>query len=400
MNDDARVERIFADGLIDLAPARAPGRLTTDITIATGELRRRPRWLAVMKEPPMRISSTLAVGSPTARVAAIVAATMLIGAAVVGAGLAGSRLLAADGAIVVDQSGGGDFLTITEAVAAAKAGDTILVRPGRYLESVAISELDVTLAGDGERDDIVLEAIETEPILELVASDASISGMTLVGPSSSVVIQGGIPTLTDLRFDRVGGTPSPETVVDGILIDARADATVTDNEFSGGGVIRAFGGATLRFENNDLHDGPFLVLDNVGVGTIIRGNRISEPRSHAIGMFGPGTPVIEMNVVTESDAPALWIGESGYAAYGTDPEIRGNSISTVPFGIVIAQAAAPTIEENEIDVTEYGLSFGGPNTATISGNTICGAKGNVLVPEGMDQPSLDGNELCDIDAAG
>ena len=63
MNDDARLERLFADALTDLAPARAPGRLRIDITDATARKRPRPRWLAVMKEPPMRDSSTLAVGS-------------------------------------------------------------------------------------------------------------------------------------------------------------------------------------------------------------------------------------------------------------------------------------------------------------------------------------------------
>ncbi len=45
----------------------------------------------------MRISSTLAVGSPTARVAAILVATLLIVLSVAGAGVAGARLMAADG---------------------------------------------------------------------------------------------------------------------------------------------------------------------------------------------------------------------------------------------------------------------------------------------------------------
>ena len=59
---------------------------------------------------------------------------------IAGAGLAGTRLLAADGSIVVDQSGGGDFATIAEAVAAATDGDTILIRPGRYVETVEIDD--------------------------------------------------------------------------------------------------------------------------------------------------------------------------------------------------------------------------------------------------------------------
>ena len=56
----------------------------------------RPRWLALMKEPPMRTNSRLAVGSPAVRVAAIIVATLLLTAAIAGAGIAGQRLLAAE----------------------------------------------------------------------------------------------------------------------------------------------------------------------------------------------------------------------------------------------------------------------------------------------------------------
>ena len=50
----------------------------------------------------------------------------------------------------------GHFATITEAVAAANDGDTILVKPGTYVEAVTIDK-DITLIGDGPRDQIVIE---------------------------------------------------------------------------------------------------------------------------------------------------------------------------------------------------------------------------------------------------
>ena len=46
--------------------------------------------------------------------------------------------------------GGGDFATIGEAVAAARDGDTILVAPGTYDESVTVTK-DITIRGDGDR---------------------------------------------------------------------------------------------------------------------------------------------------------------------------------------------------------------------------------------------------------
>ena len=103
----------------------------------------------------MRIESRLAVGSPAVRVAAILAATMLLAATLAAAGIAGQRLLAASGVIVVDQSGAGDHTTITDAVSAAVDGDEILVKPGTFLESIVIDK-DITLLGE-DQDSVTIE---------------------------------------------------------------------------------------------------------------------------------------------------------------------------------------------------------------------------------------------------
>jgi hypothetical protein len=79
-----RVERLLADGLADFAPSRAPDQLRPEIERTLSHVRPRPRWLTILKEPPMRYRSQLAFGSPTARVAALAAVTMLL--AIVGAG--------------------------------------------------------------------------------------------------------------------------------------------------------------------------------------------------------------------------------------------------------------------------------------------------------------------------
>lgn len=158
----------------------------------------------------MRISSSVAVGSPTARVAAIMVETLLIILMVAGAGIAGSRLLAADGTIVVDQSGNGTTTTITEAVAMAEDGDTILVKPGTYTEAITIDK-DITLMGDGEDvSEVVVHIPEDGPRADwlqmkyafwLQDSDASLSKLTIHGPGSRVsafVVVGGDPTIHDV----------------------------------------------------------------------------------------------------------------------------------------------------------------------------------------------------------
>jgi TolB protein len=56
-------------------------------------MRPRPRWLALIKERPMRADSLVAVGSPTLRFASVLAATLLLMLLSVGAVVAGATLL-------------------------------------------------------------------------------------------------------------------------------------------------------------------------------------------------------------------------------------------------------------------------------------------------------------------
>ena len=125
MNDDRSFEHEIRATFEENAPMAPPNHLLHSFEFNARRVRRYPRWLALIREPIMRTESHLAVGSPTARLAAIVIATLLLAASLVGASFAGARLLASDGPIVVDASGDGHYETIQEAVAAADDGDEI-----------------------------------------------------------------------------------------------------------------------------------------------------------------------------------------------------------------------------------------------------------------------------------
>ena len=59
--------------------------------------------------------------------------------------------------IFVDPGGGGDFTTISAAVAAASPGDTIVVGPGTYVEEVLV-DVSVSISGAGVGSTIVQPA--------------------------------------------------------------------------------------------------------------------------------------------------------------------------------------------------------------------------------------------------
>ncbi len=89
MTNDVRPEQRLGEMLEEIAPSRAPDRLRRDFYTSMDRVQPRPRWLALIKESPMRLSSRVAVGSPTFRLASLVAITvaliLALGAAVVGA---------------------------------------------------------------------------------------------------------------------------------------------------------------------------------------------------------------------------------------------------------------------------------------------------------------------------
>ena len=106
MNEERSFERFVADNVAGNAQGTPlPDDFYDDIHSFATTTRQRPEWLALIKEPPMRTNSRVAVGSPTVRVLAVVVATLLLIAAMAAVGIGVQRLLAADCVIIVDQSG-------------------------------------------------------------------------------------------------------------------------------------------------------------------------------------------------------------------------------------------------------------------------------------------------------
>ncbi len=93
MTRDVRVEPLLERLLAETPTSRAPDQLRADIASATSRRRQRPPWLTSLKEPPMRYRSQLVVGSPTLRIALVVAVTAVLTLALAGAVIAGASLL-------------------------------------------------------------------------------------------------------------------------------------------------------------------------------------------------------------------------------------------------------------------------------------------------------------------
>ena len=90
---DTRLHRDIADALDAEVVGTMPADLEHHILATTSRMRPLPRWLALLKEPPMRFHHRVAVGSPTVRLVAIMALTIALGLATAGAVAVGASHL-------------------------------------------------------------------------------------------------------------------------------------------------------------------------------------------------------------------------------------------------------------------------------------------------------------------
>ncbi len=150
--------------------------------------------------------------------------------------------------LVVDALHRGDHPTLTAALAAAKPGDRILVRPGFYRESVVIDK-PVEIIGDGELGEVVIEGSQNDAIL-FRATMGRIANLTLRQAS------GGKHYCVDIaqgRLDLEGCDISSQSLAC-VAIHGGADPRLRRNRISKNGyrASRVYDGGQGVFEDNDL----------------------------------------------------------------------------------------------------------------------------------------------------
>lgn len=350
------------------------------------------------------------------------AALALIAALVVPRGDPGQPVTPAAGGgatHVVAADGSGDFTTISEAVTAATEGDTVLVRPGEYVEALVIDK-DITIAGDGPREDIVLSFPEGGPTVILdpgsyvaafplhlqQGSDAIVRSLTILAPAEGGAI------LADL------GAPVLEDLV--IRIDAEAHGAIALGDVSGlvlrdssieGNIVTAPGGSTLTIEGNSFKGGASAF---VGQGeAVVRDNEFLDGAglSFSDGMTG----IVEGNVFMAPEVPDL-LATAISIDTDSDMVVRANSISGAQVGISVSAMGSAAIEDNELVDDGIGIGWSSTQPGTIDGNSIRGGQSGLILSAGspvvtgntvedatfrgiavmrLASPSLGGNTVCD-----
>lgn len=185
---------------------------------------------------------------------------------------------------------GGDTTTIQRAINIARAGATINVKPGVYRGGLDIRK-ELTIVGVGNRDEIIIEATNTDAIY-FDAARGRIENLTLRVISSEDVRYG---------IDIAGG----ELEVIGCDISSNAGAG-----------IGVHSGANPTVRNNRIHDGSssgLLIYDN-GQG-IYEDNEIYNNAVVGIAITDGGNPTVTRNRIHSNRYEAIWVYDGGEGVF-------------------------------------------------------------------------------------
>jgi len=235
--------------------------------------------------------------------------------------------------LVVDASGGAAFIRIQDAIDAASPGDTVLVRPGRYLERLSIVGVDLHLVSSDGPQATTIDGGGSGPVIRCVglSSNSSIVGFTITGGVTRPPLVGGGVYLA---------AESSPSIRDNVIVGNRAEATGWVEEMLGPDV-RAGGvcpGSRM----------PFLCEPVPGSGG-------------GVFVYFRCFPVIEDNVIADNSAAA----DGGGVVFWdhADGVLRGNEIyrntsGRSGGGVFVGCNAMPTIERNVLAWNEASAGGG------------------------------------------
>ena len=315
----------------------------------------------------------------------------------------------AAGTLVVAADGSGDFATIQAAVDAAEPGDTISITPGEYVEAIVIDK-DLTLAGDGPREEIVIGAPEDGPRQDIdfawfpaaryailvEAHNVALEGFTLRGVDSRLFVdwtqdgeEGARASLEGLLVDAVAtkydGTNDPNSTC-AVVVNADTEAYVEDNLFRSGGSLCVFGVGSVF--GNEFSEGATISGTFEGV-SVVEGNHLHGPGYQGIVFLGDTGAAFWDNTIVDRER-AFTPGDGIRLSSGFAPGIMSNDIDGADVGISISSGTDALVGQNAVAQSRVGIELGRTD-AEVSLNDLSGNEVGILVTGG--QPTLGGNTI-------
>eukprot|EP01063_Lacrimia_lanifica_P018796 TRINITY_DN25738_c0_g1_i1.p1 TRINITY_DN25738_c0_g1~~TRINITY_DN25738_c0_g1_i1.p1 ORF type:complete len:449 (+),score=159.75 TRINITY_DN25738_c0_g1_i1:82-1347(+) len=273
------------------------------------------------------------------------------------------KQLMSGGVLIVDRDGAGSFLDIPSALAVAKNGDTIIVRPGVYPEALVFDVSGVVIKGTGPSNTDTRIEHGAETCATLFRADVLLSHMSIhsVGPHNCAVrVDGGNPKLQGCRIS--SQNLSCVVIVNGAPVFENCE--IYGSKQHG---VCCKSGTTPVLKNCDIHHNhqPNVVVE--------RGAR----------------PTISKCTIHASSQNGVWF-RTGSAGTLTQCTINDNMYSNID----IAEEADPVVTENKIfGSSKCGVCVADRGKGTISRNEIYGNAYSNVGMMSHSQPEIADNKI-------
>ena len=257
----------------------------------------------------------------------------------------------------------------SEAIAIAAAHDTLIIRPGHYLEFNLVIDKPLTIIG---MDGAVIDGGKQGEIMTIRANGVTVSGLHLMNVGTSYtkdyaairVVESSDFTISDMVL---------EALFFGIYLEKSSDGLVEGNsirgdaleEFNSGNGIQLWYCRNIRVLNNQVRqvrDGIYLEFsDNI----LIRGNRSTNNVRYGLHFMFSNHDTYEDNYFERNGAGVA-------VMFSKDIRMAGNTFrenwGTAAFGLLLKEINDSEIRNNIFEENTIGISIEGSNRIRYENN--------------------------------
>jgi len=252
--------------------------------------------------------------------------------------------------LTVDQDGSGEFRTIGEALARARSGAVVSVRPGTYAEALTVRTR-VTIVADGPRGSVRIEPVRGTAVT-LAADAVLLTELSLRGGEGDLPVVDAVRGQVALDGCEITGTGWTALLSRGAGSLAMRRCRVTNP--IGAGVVETGASGSVIEDCVVEHLGTSAIVVSEQGRAVVRGCTLRDARGNGLLANGGSRGSVEDCEVSSTDKPALALEGA------TAVTVARTAVSSAAVGAYLASSARTVLEEVRIsDTSGHGVVVAG-----------------------------------------